>query len=267
MGISQYTFIKKERRAEWDRIPEQHRQEERLLLWQGDRGNAAAEVILDEKAEDLELIAEPVMNEKGNLSEGIEVRAEFQKWISTYTGSNWIPEPRPYRLPEAPKGDKSYSADVIYGSQMEREKLLEKNGRIIQPIWITVSTTQDAKPGFYSTKIRVRTEQGGEQSLKLKIRVLDLKLDQDNEYYLNLWQYPYASAAYYQVEPFGREHLQIMKRQMRPYMEEKSEQLRSWKNRGIIRHGVTIRPWSDGKEKMENGSLNTESLTGGLGFC
>ena len=46
MGISQYTFIKKERRAEWDRIPEQHRQEERLLLWQGDRGNAAAEVIL-----------------------------------------------------------------------------------------------------------------------------------------------------------------------------------------------------------------------------
>ncbi len=29
----------------------------------------------------------PVMNEKGNLSEGIEVRAEFQKWISTYTGS------------------------------------------------------------------------------------------------------------------------------------------------------------------------------------
>ena len=176
MGISQYTFIKKERRAEWDRIPEQHRQEERLLLWQGDRGNAAAEVILDEKAEDLELIAEPVMNEKGNLSEGIEVRAEFQKWISTYTGSNWIPEPRPYRLPEAPKGDKSYSADVIYDSQMEREKLLEKNGRIIQPIWITVSTTQDAKPGLYSTKIRVRTEQGGEQSLKLKIRVLDLKL-------------------------------------------------------------------------------------------
>ena len=67
MGISQYTFIKKERRAEWDRIPEQHRQEERLLLWQGDRGNAAAEVILDEKAEDLELIAEPVMNEKGNF--------------------------------------------------------------------------------------------------------------------------------------------------------------------------------------------------------
>ena len=125
MGISQYTFIKKERRAEWDRIPEQHRQEERLLLWQGD----------------LELIADPVMNEKGNLSEGIEVRAEFQKWISTYTGSNWIPESRPYRLPEAPKGDKSYSADVIYGSQMEREKLLEKNGRIIQPIWITVSTT------------------------------------------------------------------------------------------------------------------------------
>ena len=47
MGISQYTFIKKERRAEWDRIPEQYRQEERLLLWQGDRGNAAAEVILD----------------------------------------------------------------------------------------------------------------------------------------------------------------------------------------------------------------------------
>ena len=53
MGISQYTFIKKERRAEWDRIPEQHRQEERLLLWQGDRGNAAEEVILDEKAEAL----------------------------------------------------------------------------------------------------------------------------------------------------------------------------------------------------------------------
>lgn len=90
MGISQYTFIKKERRAEWDRIPEQYRQEERLLLWQGDRGNAAAEVILDEKAEALELIAEPVTDEKGNLSEGIEVRAEFQNGsarIREVTGS------------------------------------------------------------------------------------------------------------------------------------------------------------------------------------
>ena len=79
MGISQYTFIKKERRAEWDRIPGQHRQEERLLLWQGDRGNAAAEVILDEKAEDLELIADPVMNEKENLSyAGGDAAASFR---------------------------------------------------------------------------------------------------------------------------------------------------------------------------------------------
>lgn len=79
MGISQYTFIKKERRAEWDRIPEQYRQEERLLLWQGDRGNAAAEVILDEKAEALELIAEPVTDEKGNLSEADRSKSRISK--------------------------------------------------------------------------------------------------------------------------------------------------------------------------------------------
>ena len=70
MGISQYTFIKKERRAEVGQNTGAASAGGDCFLWQGDRGNAAAEVILDEKAEDLELIAEPVMNEKGICLKG-----------------------------------------------------------------------------------------------------------------------------------------------------------------------------------------------------
>ena len=78
----------------------------------------------------------------------------------------------------------------------------------------------NAEPGIYTGKINVILNDGELLPLVQKIRVLDLELEDGNDYYLNLWQYPYASAAYYQVPPFSKEHLSIMKNQMKPYMDD-----------------------------------------------
>ena len=60
-----------------------------------------------------------------------------------------------------------------------------------------------------------------------------------------------------------------MKRQMRPYMEAGGK----IGTASIVEEPWYHQTWCDypsmvrWKREMENGSLNTESLTGGLGFC
>ena len=53
--------------------------------------------------------------------------------------------------------------------------------------------------------------------LVLHIRVLNLKLDKRDDYYLDLWQYPYASAGYYGLPPFLPEHVAIVVNLMKLY--------------------------------------------------
>lgn len=97
--------------------------------------------------------------------------------------------------------------------------IAETDHTLIQPFWITVSVSKNAAPGIYTGKISVILGSVETLTMVQKIRILDLELDSGEDYYLNLWQYPYASAAYYQVPPFSKEHLAIVKNEMRPYIE------------------------------------------------
>lgn len=216
------TFISKERRtdpAQYRMYLENENTENSMTLWKNDEGNGAAVLIAEPGIKKATLVTTGVIDENGNPTTEIIIRAEFQKFISTYTGSNWIPEPRPFQLPEQPVGNRSLSADVIWGPEIEERLMKETDGRLIQPLWITVSASKDAVPGTYTGKMKVILCNGKELELVQHIRVLDMELKDGEDYYLNLWQYPYASAAYYRVGPFSKEHLAIMKNQMKPYIE------------------------------------------------
>lgn len=216
------TFIQKERRtdpAQYHVYTQNENTENSMTLWKNDEGNAAAVLIAERGIKSASLTAPEVTDENGNPTTEIIIKAEFQKFVSTYTGSNLIPEARPFQPPEPPSGSRGLSADVIWGPDIQESMMAETDQKLIQPIWITVSVSGNAEPGIYTGKINVILNDGELLPLVQKIRVLDLELEDGNDYYLNLWQYPYASAAYYQVPPFSKEHLSIMKNQMKPYMD------------------------------------------------
>ena len=215
------TFISKERRtdpAQYHEYKQNQTTVNNMTLWKNDEGNAAAVLIAEPGIKNAVLVTAEVTDENGNPTSEIIIKAEFQKFVKTYTGNNWIPEPRPFQPPEPPAGDRSLSADVILGPEIEEGLMAETDHTLLQPIWITVSVSKDAAPGIYIGKINVLPGNGETLTLVQNIRVLNLELGSGEDYYLNLWQYPYASAAYYQVPPFSKEHLAIVKNEMKPYI-------------------------------------------------
>ncbi|HFU4116701.1 TPA: glycoside hydrolase domain-containing protein [Streptococcus suis] len=88
----------------------------------------------------------------------------------------------------------------------------------IQNLWVNVDVPKDAEAGDYSTTITLRAD-GIEQPLifNLRLTVKDAVLENLKKFDIELWQYPYRSAEYYQVTPFSEEHLSILRPMMEKY--------------------------------------------------
>lgn len=71
------------------------------------------------------------------------------------------------------------------------------------PIWLTIEVPRDIPAGQYPLTLSADGE-----SIALVIDIADrtLPLPSNQQFYLNLWQQPYAIARYYNVEPWSPEH-------------------------------------------------------------
>lgn len=85
------TFISKERRSDPARYHEHAQElttESNMTLWKNDEGNAAAVLIAEPGIKNAVLVAAEVTDENGNPTTEIIIKAEFQKFVKTYTGNN-----------------------------------------------------------------------------------------------------------------------------------------------------------------------------------
>lgn len=54
---------------------------------------------------------------------------------------------------------------------------------------------------------------------EIELEIIEKSVEINKEIFdIQLWQYPYSSAEYYGVEAFGVEHLEILKRQLKPFI-------------------------------------------------
>ena len=91
----------------------------------------------------------------------------------------------------------------------------------VQCIWVSVNVPADTKAGTYTGTVTVSADEVDSITFNYTVEVLDaiLPTSQDYEFDIEVWQYPYSIAEYYNVEPFSAEHIEILKRHMTQYKE------------------------------------------------
>ncbi len=103
-------------------------------------------------------------------------------------------------------------ADPVMGTYM---KCIE--GSTTRPVWISVKVPADAPAGAYCGTVKLTADELA-QPLRLayviNVKNRVLPEPKDWKFHLDLWQNPYSFARYYNVTPWSKEHLDLM----RPYM-------------------------------------------------
>ena len=116
-----------------------------------------------------------------------------------------------------PQGNRKESSDILYQTTP-----IHMAYNAVQPIWVSIKVPKDAKAGTYTTQIEV-TADGLKEPLTFTytLNVQDATLKDatefKNSFDIELWQYPYSVAEYYDVKPFSKEHLDILRPQMELY--------------------------------------------------
>lgn len=104
-------------------------------------------------------------------------------------------------------------ADII---DIETTKAID--ARTVRPVWVTLEIPRDIDAGSYDVEVNVL--KAGDNStvgtLNLKVTVCDKTLPkpEDQQFFLNFWQQPYAISRYYGVENWSSQHMYIL----RPYL-------------------------------------------------
>jgi hypothetical protein len=99
---------------------------------------------------------------------------------------------------------------------LSEEISLDVAANSTRPVWITVDIPHDAKPGLYSTSIKV-TGKGFSQSLNLDLEVLGRTLPPPSEwaFHLDLWQHPSAVARVEGVPVWSDAHFEALRSMMK----------------------------------------------------
>lgn len=86
--------------------------------------------------------------------------------------------------------------------------------RSVRPVWCTIEVPASIAGCYmaYVTVVDRNTKQSVGQ-LCVKLNVADRRLPEgkDMSFYLDLWQQPYAVSRYYGVEPWSKEHFELLK--------------------------------------------------------
>jgi hypothetical protein len=108
--------------------------------------------------------------------------------------------------------DSSLVADVI-----DHVKSLPLNKNTTRPIWLSVDIPANTAEGIYKGSVKIVEGENKQLSmLYYSVQVLNhtLPAPQQWKFHLDLWQNPYSIARVYGVEPWSKQHFELM----RPYM-------------------------------------------------
>ncbi len=206
-----------------DRIREVKKSEktsEELTSWINDQ--VTSEIALyaaNKEYNNVTISASDLKDQAGNVISKDHVTATFIKSTKAYNGA-YLGFGNPNRQLPADNGtNRSESSDILWSTEP-----VNMAANTVQPVWVKFAVPKTAKAGTYTGTLKV-TAEGAEEALTFTytIHVQDAVLPDASEFEdgfdIELWQYPYSSAEYYNVEPFSEKHLKIMESNMEIYKE------------------------------------------------
>lgn len=118
-------------------------------------------------------------------------------------------------VPAAAEDNRAEASDILWQSTP-----IDIKADTLQPVWVEFAIPKTAKSGTYKTKLTVTADQLTQPLVfdyEVRVQNAELPDNYSDTFDIELWQYPYTSAEYYNVEPFSDEHLDIMKSSMELY--------------------------------------------------
>lgn len=190
-----------------------------LTAWKNDK--AISEISLYSKDSKLSNVSVSVSDFKNgeNVLKSDNIKATFIKSVKAYNGEYLGYGDKNREVPAETETNRSESNDVLYQTTP-----IEIGFNKLQNVWVEINVPKGTEPGTYTGKLKV-TADGIKEPLEFTytLNVQDAELSDakefENGFDIELWQYPYSSAEYYNVEPFSEKHLEIMKSSMLKYKE------------------------------------------------
>lgn len=118
-------------------------------------------------------------------------------------------------VPAATEDNRAEASDILWQTTPIAIK-----ADTLQPVWVEFAIPKTAKSGTYKTQLTVTADQLTQPLVfdyEVRVQNTELPDNYSDTFDIELWQYPYTSAEYYNVEPFSEEHLEIMKSSMELY--------------------------------------------------
>lgn len=204
----------------YSEIAAEHKNSAELWAWKNDK--AVSELVLYSKDCSLNQVSVTAssLTSGENVISAENVKTTFIKSAKAYNGSylGYGDKNRP--VPEATGSNRSESSDILY----QQGGSVDLGWNSVQPVWVEFHIPKDAAAGTYTGTLTASAE-GIETPLTFTytVKVADVTLpDADafsDTFDIELWQYPYSSAEYYDVTPFSDEHLALMESSMLKYKE------------------------------------------------
>ncbi len=163
------------------------------------------------RLENVVVSASDLTGTKGKI-DAANVETSFIKSTKAYNGS-YLGYGNPTRpLPEVTASNRSESNDILY---QDGSVPMTIPFNSVQNVWVSINIPKDVAAGTYTGKITVSAKGVDPLEFTYTVNVADATLSDASEFAngfdIELWQYPYTSAEYYGVEPFSKEHLEILK--------------------------------------------------------
>ncbi|MBS5939686.1 glycoside hydrolase domain-containing protein [Clostridium sp.] len=190
-----------------------------LTAWKNDK--AISEISLYSKDSSLSnvTISASDFKDGDKVLKSENVKATFIKSVKSYNGKYLGYGDKNREVPKETETNRSESNDVLYQTTP-----IEIGFNKLQNVWVEINVPAGTEPGTYTGKLEV-TAEGIDEPLEFTytLKVQDAELPDATEFVdgfdIELWQYPYSSAEYYDVKPFSEEHLKIMESIMLKYKE------------------------------------------------
>lgn len=206
---------------DYNNVLSQSIDKESLWSWKGEKATSQIAILSNDKElEGVSVTASDFTN-GNNVIAASNINPSFMKETKAFIGNaGWyaqvsIDTPNnPDRLPAGPKED---FFDAIYTKEP-----INIQPNKLQLVWVDVNVPNNAASGIYKGTLSVRAKNSKDvKTIDYTLEVINANKPAVSDYTFrpDFWTYPFSTAEYYNVEPFGDEHVKILKEHLLKYKE------------------------------------------------